>query len=87
MRDWKYWLRAVANYYKISQKDLLSGKSRAKSTFYWIIFREGLDLVQTSIALGKSKTTVVKYISSTAGKENNRYRDKSAEDYLLNKAK
>jgi len=89
-KNWRYWLREVAKYYNITQKEVLlpsKVNSRAKSTFYWILFKEAIDLYTTSVQIGKDRTTIVKFIKNSGVKEFNKYRDKSAEDYLIHKSK
>jgi hypothetical protein len=90
MNSWKYWLQVASKYYGISSKELLkAGRSnlRAKSTFYWLLFKDGIDLYKTSVAIGKRRNTIAQFINTSVTKEPNRYRDKSAEEYLLSKSK
>jgi hypothetical protein len=89
MKDWNYWLSKTAKFYGTPRDTILSqrGKTREKSTFYWLVFKAGLDLEKTSISIGKDRTTIVKYISRNAKNENDKFRDKSAEDYIINKSK
>jgi hypothetical protein len=89
-KSWRYWLREVAKYYKVTQKEVLLPSKiniRAKSTLYWILFKEGIDLYTASVQMGKNRTTIIKFIKNSGVKEFNKYRDKSAEDYLIYKSR
>ena len=88
-KDWRYWLKQTAKYYKITQKEVYNGdtSSRAKSTFYWLIFKAGIDLYKVSVSIGKGKSTIATYINNNVKRETDRFRDKSAEEYIINQSK
>jgi len=63
---YKIWLRAVCKEYNLTQKELMDPKpgpysivNCARHTFYWLCFRDRIDLYRLSEHLGKHRTTVI----------------------------
>ncbi len=73
---YKIWLREVSREFDVPQKTILSSKSYtayvvcARKTFYWLCFKDKIDLYRLSERLGKDRTTVVGSLKNTRDRTN-----------------
>ena len=71
MDNYKKWLTATAQYYGIPENKIIGkGKgnasiSSARSTFYYLCFRDGINLYRLSEMLGKDRSGVIKSCYNT----------------------
>lgn len=81
MNDYKKWLEATAQYYGVTEEGILQrGKKndllcRARKTFYYLCFKDGLDLYRLSEALGRPRTNVIKNMHYTNNRDVQAERD------------
>ena len=74
MNYYKKWLEASALYFGVKEEDILRKGSRtplinkARKTFYYLCFRDGINLYQLGLDLGRHRTS----ITSTMYNTNNR---------------
>lgn len=79
----KLWLRRTARFFEVPQGRIVKGSykdiptCKARQTFYWLCFRDRIDLYQLSKALGKDRTSI---ICSLKRSQN---RDKWSEEEIL----
>ena len=69
------WLEATAHYFDISPDEIINGKnrshivSRARKSFYYLCFRDGIDLYRLSQQLGKHRTTIINCMYNTQNRD------------------
>lgn len=79
LSTYKFWLKKVSEYYGIPESKII-GRSQsdivctARRTFYYLCFKDHIDLYELSQALGKNRTTIMSTLSRAE-----HYRDKNAE--------
>lgn len=71
--NYKKWLTATAQYYGVTEESILrrGGKNPARKTFYYLCYKDGINLYRLSEALGKERTSVLgnMYYTETRDKE------------------
>lgn len=60
---YKTWLKEVAKYYEVSEIEITSSCRKpevviARQTFYWLCWKDGINLPELSRRLGKDRSTV-----------------------------
>jgi len=61
----RQWLDAVCYYYEVTEEQVLKASKHtlyaghAKNAFYWLCFKDKIDLYRLSEYLGKHRTTIV----------------------------
>lgn len=65
IEKYKVWLRLVAKEFKVSQMTLISKERTsaklvcsARQAFYWLCFRDNINIYKLSTELGKHRTTI-----------------------------
>lgn len=61
--SYKIWLKEAAKHYEVNQAEITGGCRKpdvviARQTFYWLCWRDGINLAKLSTHLGKDRTTV-----------------------------
>lgn len=61
---YKIWLKQTAKHYKVTESEIVRGCRKpevitARQTFYWLCWRDRINLTRLSTRLGKDRTTVM----------------------------
>ena len=82
---YKIWLEESAKYFKVKEDDIINGFTKkeiikARHTFYWLCWKDNINLPDLSRLLGKHRSTI-------AATMNNAYqhRDNNAENKIYEK--
>lgn len=63
IEDHKLWLTEVANHYGVSEENIINGDKEmnsivARQTFYWLCWRDKINVARLSEHIGKHRTTI-----------------------------
>lgn len=85
LERYKIWLQEVSVHYDVKKEDIITRVQKpevvvARQTFYWLCWKDKINLYQLAIHLGKDRTTVVATMNQ--GSHN---REKDTEKFLYEK--
>lgn len=60
----KIWLKAVCDYFDVTEDEIITSRKHgyvgeARSIFYWLCFKDKIDLYRLSETLGKERTSIL----------------------------
>ena len=82
---YKIWLKESARYYEVSEKEIINGCKKpdvvvARQTFYWLCWRDNINLPNLSRELGKDRTSICATMNQTWKR-----RDRDTENHIYEK--
>ncbi len=85
LEKYKVWLTECSKYFQVSEEHIINGFTRkdvvgARHTFYWLCWRDNINLPNLSRLLGKHRSTIASTMNNSY-----QHRDRRVEDSIYEK--